>query len=118
RKAPRQLWRRRHVVPQAACSPNEAAMATALSVAPDFSASMIDLPSRAGVDVSNTESWVHGLLIRNARSTPSRPGITPSEVNWQAGYRYSPDPFGTASRARRRRRLSTAWRVMPRAPDT
>src|ERR1017187_584546 len=93
-------------------------MAVALSIAPDFSASRIVLPPRAGASASNTESWVQGLRIWNARSTSSRPGITPSELNWHAGYMYSPDPFGTASRARRRRRLSTACRVIPRALDT
>src|ERR1035437_2239421 len=93
-------------------------MAIAFSSAPDFSASRSVLPPRAGADASNTESWVQGLRIRNARRTSSRPLITPSEVNWQAGYRYSPDPFGTASRARRLRRLSTACRVMLRARAT
>src|ERR1019366_1609391 len=93
-------------------------MAIAFSSAPDFSASRSVLPPRAGADASNTESWVQGLRIWNARSTSSRPLITPSEVNWQAGYTYSPDPFGTASRARRLRRLSTACRVMLRALAT
>ncbi len=46
------------------------------------------------------------------------PGITPSEENWQAGYKYSPAPFGIANRDRRFRRLSTACRVMLRTFDT
>lgn len=61
-------------------------MAIALSVAPDFSASTMVLPPRAGTDASSAESWVQGLRIWKARSTSFSPGITPSEVNWQAGY--------------------------------
>jgi hypothetical protein len=49
----------------------------------------IVLPPNPDAGASSAESCVQGLRIWNARSAFSRPGITPSGVNWQAGYAHS-----------------------------
>ena len=54
-KALRQGRSRCHA-PYAACSPNEAAIAIALSIVPDFNASRMVLPPNAGAGASKAES--------------------------------------------------------------